>query len=144
MCRVVSIAWRLARGRGKWLMGHSDNGTDDYDTSEKARIPAWTGTSLRTYLMPNHPTEAYLRADRILFKGPLRLKEYDRAELRISDHRPVYAVFEATVREVDQARKEAIESDLEGTLRKSVGHDVADKAANGGLDDLVGQMMNGE
>jgi hypothetical protein len=94
--------------------------------------------------MPNHPTEAYLRADRILFKGPLRLKEYDRAELRISDHRPVYAVFEATVREVDQARKEAIESDLEGTLRKSVGHDVADKAANGGLDDLVGQMMNGE
>lgn len=72
------------------------------------------------------------------------MKTYDRAELRISDHRPVYAVFEATVREVDQARKEAIESDLEGTLRKSIGHDVAEKAANGGLDDLVGQMMSGE
>ena len=63
-----------------------DNGTDQYDTSEKARIPAWT--------------------DRVLCKGSaLRLQAYNRAELWTSDHRPVYAVFSATVREVDIAKR---------------------------------------
>ncbi|RKP08950.1 Endonuclease/exonuclease/phosphatase, partial [Thamnocephalis sphaerospora] len=46
-----------------------DLGSDQYDTSEKARIPAWT--------------------DRILYKGKsLELLEYSHANLRISDHRP--------------------------------------------------------
>ncbi|CAD6572285.1 MAG: inositol polyphosphate 5-phosphatase, partial [Tremellales sp. Tagirdzhanova-0007] len=77
-----------------------DNGTDDYDTSEKARIPAWT--------------------DRILFKGSaLRLKEYNRAELRTSDHRPVFAIFDATIREVDHAKKDAIARDLKRSIRQN-------------------------
>lgn len=46
-----------------------DNGTQVYDTSEKARIPAWT--------------------DRILYYGKeLDLSRYNRAELMASDHRP--------------------------------------------------------
>ncbi|KAI8995963.1 SacI homology domain-containing protein, partial [Gaertneriomyces semiglobifer] len=46
-----------------------DNNTVTYDTSEKCRIPAWT--------------------DRILYKGrSIDLKEYQRAELLMSDHRP--------------------------------------------------------
>ncbi|RIB17656.1 Endonuclease/exonuclease/phosphatase [Gigaspora rosea] len=46
-----------------------DNGTDEYDTSEKARTPAWT--------------------DRILYRGnKIRQIGYSRAELRVSDHRP--------------------------------------------------------
>lgn len=52
-----------------------DKGTDDYDTSQKKRIPAWT--------------------DRILFKkGGTRVLEYTSvAEARHSDHRPVHATF---------------------------------------------------
>ncbi|KAI8288642.1 Inositol-1,4,5-trisphosphate 5-phosphatase 1 [Colletotrichum sp. SAR11_57] len=47
-----------------------DLGTDDYDTSEKQRIPAWT--------------------DRILRKGSnLRQLAYNSAPLKFSDHRPV-------------------------------------------------------
>lgn len=72
----------------------SDNNSDVYDTSEKARIPAWT--------------------DRVLFRGPATLRAYDRAELRSSDHRPVYAILEVEVREVDQKRKAAIMAEITG------------------------------
>lgn len=70
-----------------------DVGSDEYDTSEKARIPAWT--------------------DRILKKGTnLRQLLYDSAPLRFSDHRPVYATFECRVIIVDEARRDAIGKDL--------------------------------
>ncbi|KAK4689930.1 synaptojanin, partial [Tremellales sp. Uapishka_1] len=94
-----------------------DNGTDEYDTSEKARIPAWT--------------------DRILFKGSsLRLKEYNRAELVTSDHRPVYAVFDATIREVDHAKKEVI--------TKGIIHSLRHNSAGGEkLDAKVEKSLNG-
>ena len=62
-----------------------DVGTDNYDSSEKMRIPAWTGT------YPGPPS-SLLRltrvSDRILFQGNLDLSVYSRAELRGSDHRP--------------------------------------------------------
>ena len=46
-----------------------DNGSKTYDSSEKARAPAWT--------------------DRILFKGAdINLLEYGRGEQMMSDHRP--------------------------------------------------------
>ncbi|KAL3477830.1 SacI homology domain-containing protein [Aspergillus californicus] len=70
-----------------------DVGKDIYDTSEKARIPAW--------------------CDRILWKGSdLRQLQYDVADLRLSDHRPVWASFACTIRIVDESRKE----DLRHTL----------------------------
>jgi hypothetical protein len=52
-----------------------DKDSDDYDTSHKQRIPAWT--------------------DRILFKpAGTRILEYDSVQTaRHSDHRPVYATF---------------------------------------------------
>lgn len=60
--------------------------TADYDTSPKQRIPAWT--------------------DRILFSGSLLdLNRYSRAEIYSSDHRPVYALFTATIKEIDYAKK---------------------------------------
>ncbi|CDZ98260.1 Inositol-1,4,5-triphosphate 5-phosphatase (synaptojanin), INP51/INP52/INP53 family [Phaffia rhodozyma] len=63
-----------------------DNGTDTYDTSEKARIPAWT--------------------DRILYRGSrLRQSRYFRAPLKTSDHRPVFSLFEADVQIIDQAKR---------------------------------------
>ena len=64
--------------------------SDEYDTGEKMRIPAWTGDGLYidTPLRVSHsPT------DRILYRGQnLDLEKYFRAELKSSDHRPVYAV----------------------------------------------------
>ncbi|CAG8524223.1 10998_t:CDS:2, partial [Paraglomus occultum] len=70
-----------------------DNGTDNYDTSEKNRIPAWT--------------------DRILFRGKnIQLKRYSRAEIRISDHRPVLALFSIEITKYDELAKERIKEEL--------------------------------
>ncbi|KAJ5621059.1 hypothetical protein N7510_005043 [Penicillium lagena] len=59
-----------------------DVGTDDYDSSEKKRSPAW--------------------CDRILYRGSGRVKqlEYRRHEVRASDHRPVSASFAVRVKTV--------------------------------------------
>lgn len=70
-----------------------DPGTDDYDTSEKARIPAW--------------------CDRILYRGSnLTQLEYDIAPLRFSDHRPVYSVFECAISVVDKTREKRLRKQL--------------------------------
>ncbi|KAI8608948.1 Endonuclease/exonuclease/phosphatase [Chytriomyces sp. MP71] len=56
-----------------------DNGTNIYDSSEKARCPSWT--------------------DRVLYRGKnLQLLEYTNVDsLLKSDHRPVRAIFQAQV-----------------------------------------------
>ncbi|KAL8895651.1 MAG: hypothetical protein Q9207_008078 [Kuettlingeria erythrocarpa] len=85
-----------------------NNGTDEYDTSEKSRIPAW--------------------CDRILRKGSiLKQIDYASAPLRFSDHRPVYATFECTVSNIDESRKEA----LSRALYEKRKHDLAKPDANG-------------
>jgi len=65
-------------------------GTDDYDTSEKKRSPAW--------------------CDRILYRGIGRVKctDYRRWELRLSDHRPVSAYFKMRLKRIDQTKREAV------------------------------------
>jgi synaptojanin len=66
-----------------------DNGTDQYDTSEKQRIPAWT--------------------DRILYRGQgLKLEDYHSANLVMSDHRPIYATFKVQCRIVDEAKRSTL------------------------------------
>ncbi|ORX99573.1 DNase I-like protein [Basidiobolus meristosporus CBS 931.73] len=58
-----------------------DRDTDVYDTSEKQRIPAW--------------------CDRVLYRGErIQQHGYRRHELNTSDHRPISAVFTATVKTV--------------------------------------------
>ncbi|KAL8973045.1 MAG: hypothetical protein Q9183_000213 [Haloplaca sp. 2 TL-2023] len=59
-----------------------DVGTDQYDSSEKNRAPAW--------------------CDRILYRGTGKIKQldYQRHELRVSDHRPVTATFKLRVKSV--------------------------------------------
>ena len=70
-----------------------DPGTDTYDTSEKARIPAW--------------------CDRILTKGDnLRQLHYDSAPLKFSDHRPVWGLFQCQINVIDQVTKDRISEDL--------------------------------
>jgi hypothetical protein len=80
-----------------------NNGTDEYDTSEKARVPAWT--------------------DRVLKKGHnLKQINYNSAELRLSDHRPVYATFICTIQVVDEKVKDQITANL-FSLRRRVSGD---------------------
>ncbi|MCJ1387033.1 inositol polyphosphate 5-phosphatase [Xylographa soralifera] len=79
-----------------------DNGTDEYDTSEKARIPAW--------------------CDRILRKGDnLRQIHYTTAPLRFSDHRPVFATFECTISVIDQGQEEILSHEIYNKRRLDVG-----------------------
>ncbi|KAF4555326.1 SacI-like domain-containing protein 2 [Elsinoe fawcettii] len=83
-----------------------NNGTDEYDTSEKARIPAW--------------------CDRILSKGDnLRQLDYDDAPLRFSDHRPVYATFQCIISVVDAAAKQRINDTLYQKRRGAVNNGTA-------------------
>lgn len=89
-----------------------NNGTDEYDTSEKARIPAW--------------------CDRIIKKGGnLKQIDYATAPLRFSDHRPVYATFECTISNIDERRKE----DLSQALYEKRKHDIASSTVGRGKPD---------
>lgn len=64
-----------------------DVGTDNYDTSEKKRSPAW--------------------CDRLLFRGRGRIQQLDyrRHEVRVSDHRPVSGRFRLWVRKIDPKKR---------------------------------------
>ncbi|KAL7802370.1 SacI homology domain-containing protein [Trichoderma aethiopicum] len=97
-----------------------DIGTDVYDTSEKARIPAWT--------------------DRVLKKGAiLRQTSYDSAPLLFSDHRPVYATFDCRVSLIDEARRDAISHELYERRKAEVGDIAAQGEGEDSEDeDLIG------
>ncbi|RUS72880.1 hypothetical protein EGW08_019354 [Elysia chlorotica] len=71
-----------------------DAGTDVYDSSEKNRIPAW--------------------CDRILWQGPdIQLLRYDsHPHLKVSDHKPVSAVFNTKIRVIDQKRYKRVYEDI--------------------------------
>lgn len=64
-----------------------DVGTDNYDTSEKKRSPAW--------------------CDRLLHRGCGKIEqlEYRRHEVRVSDHRPVTGQFKFTIKRVSPKRR---------------------------------------
>lgn len=69
-----------------------DVGTDNYDSSEKKRAPAW--------------------CDRLLYRGAGRVKqiEYRRHEVRTSDHRPVSGIFKIRVKTVDPPRRAKVKA----------------------------------
>ncbi|CCK71757.1 uncharacterized protein KNAG_0H03430 [Huiozyma naganishii CBS 8797] len=63
-----------------------DNGTNTYDSSEKARTPSWT--------------------DRIVYKGTnLHPLAYSDAPLLISDHKPIYGAYRAKVKSTNDEEK---------------------------------------
>ncbi|XP_006460370.1 hypothetical protein AGABI2DRAFT_150338 [Agaricus bisporus var. bisporus H97] len=98
-----------------------DLGTDVYDTSEKMRIPAWT--------------------DRILYRGPaLDLTVYSRAELRGSDHKPVFGIFKADIRVVDTVKKAALSQLLlESIVSTKPGENLDEKLSRIALPKTVGE-----
>lgn len=72
-----------------------DVGTNDYDTSSKQRSAAWT--------------------DRVLFSQEvpsMTVGRYDRADVNISDHRPVYAHFKVKVNKIDDEARALVEENL--------------------------------
>ncbi|KAG9228789.1 putative PI phosphatase group protein-like protein [Amylocarpus encephaloides] len=64
-----------------------DVGTDNYDTSEKKRSPAW--------------------CDRILCRGRDRIQQvdYQRHEVRLSDHRPVTGQFDMVIKTISPQKR---------------------------------------
>ncbi|KAK8255557.1 SacI homology domain-containing protein [Phyllosticta capitalensis] len=96
-----------------------DNGTDRYDTSEKARIPAW--------------------CDRVLMKGTnLRQINYNTAPLRFSDHRPVYATFLCNITMIDERKKDELAHTLYQKRKGMVGHATATGSQESSDEDLIG------
>ncbi|KAK6528858.1 inositol polyphosphate 5-phosphatase, variant 2 [Orbilia ellipsospora] len=93
-----------------------DINSDEYDTSEKLRIPAW--------------------CDRILRKGSnVRQLTYNSAPLKFSDHRPVYATFEATIQFINEEVKERLSQQIYASRRDSVGAKFTGTSTPNLLDD---------
>lgn len=71
-----------------------DPGTDNWDSSEKCRAPAW--------------------CDRVLWKGQRIVQQDYRnvMELRLSDHKPVYATFVCGVKTIDEAKYNRVHADV--------------------------------
>ena len=63
--------------------------SDDYDTSEKARVPAWTDRILWKRRKPQGVSLDTWKEPALVF--------YGRAELKQSDHRPVVGVVDVQV-----------------------------------------------
>ncbi|KAK7576500.1 hypothetical protein V9T40_012786 [Parthenolecanium corni] len=76
--------------------------SEDYDTSEKCRAPAWTDRVLwrRRKLFPDED----LSED----WDPGKLVHYGRAELKQSDHRPVIALLEIEIRQVEPQKRDQV------------------------------------
>ncbi|KAI9757098.1 MAG: hypothetical protein M4579_003576 [Chaenotheca gracillima] len=94
--------------------------SDTYESSEKARIPAW--------------------CDRVLRKGDnLRQINYNSAPLRFSDHRPVYATFQCTVSIINEHLKEQMSREIYERRRNDVGGATANtKLDETDDEDLIG------
>ncbi|NXP55697.1 SYNJ2 protein, partial [Heliornis fulica] len=95
-----------------------DVGSEAYDTSDKCRTPAWTDRVLWwRKKLPFEKTageinllDSDLNAENKVRHTwtPGALMYYGRAELQASDHRPVLAIVEVEVQEVNQAARESV------------------------------------
>ena len=78
--------------------------SDDYDTSEKCRAPAWTDRVLFRKRRDPHGT------------NPGKFVYYGRAELKQSDHRPVMAFIDVDILETNMDRARTVLEDVVGRL----------------------------
>lgn len=74
--------------------------SEDYDTSEKCRVPAWTDRVLwRRRQLTKEPAEGWSSGT---------CKWYGRAELKQSDHRPILGIVDVQVHKVDEDKREKV------------------------------------
>ncbi|XP_061595279.1 LOW QUALITY PROTEIN: synaptojanin-1-like [Cololabis saira] len=98
--------------------------SEDYDTSEKCRTPAWTDrilwkrrkwnfnkTAEEMNVVGGASTAADAQDDPETW-SPGSLKFYGRAELKTSDHRPVVSVMDVDVLEVDPEARHQVYKDV--------------------------------
>ena len=78
--------------------------SDDYDTSEKCRAPAWTDRVLFRKRRDPHGT------------NPGKFAYYGRAELKQSDHRPVMAFIDVEILQTNMDRARTVLEDVVGRL----------------------------
>lgn len=88
-----------------WPTYKFDPNSNDYDTSEKNRIPAW--------------------CDRILHRSSSASQVCTRSytswpNVTISDHRPISAVFDVKVKKIDAVKRSVVEEEERGALRGRV------------------------
>jgi hypothetical protein len=87
-----------------------DVGTDNYDTSEKQRSPAW--------------------CDRLLYRGLGRIKQVDYRRhdgVKVSDHRPVSGKFKIRVKTINSKRQDAAKDKAEvefEAVRRRIAGDI--------------------
>ncbi|XP_069060136.1 synaptojanin-1 isoform X3 [Pleurodeles waltl] len=99
--------------------------SDDYDTSEKCRTPAWTDRILwrrRKWPFEKSAEEMDLLnaslqegSDLPYAWNPGTLLHYGRAELKTSDHRPVVALIDVDIFEVESEERQKIYKEVIGT-----------------------------
>ncbi|XP_039385482.1 synaptojanin-2 [Mauremys reevesii] len=95
-----------------------DVGSEAYDTSDKCRTPAWTDRVLWwRKKLPFDKTAGEINLLDSDLSAETKVKHtwtpgalmyYGRAELQASDHRPVLAIVEVEVQEVDVAARESV------------------------------------
>ncbi|XP_016093360.1 synaptojanin-1-like isoform X2 [Sinocyclocheilus grahami] len=134
--------------------------SEDYDTSEKCRTPAWTDRVLwkrRKWNFDKTAEELELNVVGAAVNeedqypwSPGELKYYGRAELKTSDHRPVVAIMDVDILEVDpearhQVYKEviALQGPPDGTILVSLCTSGPDDYFDDALiDDLLDKFAN--
>uniref|UniRef100_A0A8C2JZM4 phosphoinositide 5-phosphatase n=1 Tax=Cyprinus carpio TaxID=7962 RepID=A0A8C2JZM4_CYPCA len=124
--------------------------SEDYDTSEKCRTPAWTDRVLWKRRKWNFDKTAPVNEEDQYPWSPGELKYYSRAELKTSDHRPVVAIIDVDILEVDpearhQVYKEviALQGPPDGTILVSLCTSGPDDYFDDPLiDDLLDKFAN--
>uniref|UniRef100_A0AAY4E882 Synaptojanin-1 n=1 Tax=Denticeps clupeoides TaxID=299321 RepID=A0AAY4E882_9TELE len=94
--------------------------SDDYDTSEKCRTPAWTDRILWKRRKWNFDKTAEelnvvggpVNQEELYPWSPGTLKYYGKAELKTSDHRPVVSIMDVDVLEVDPEARHQVYKDV--------------------------------
>ncbi|XP_058587872.1 synaptojanin-1 isoform X5 [Neofelis nebulosa] len=135
--------------------------SDDYDTSEKCRTPAWTDRVLwrrRKWPFDRSAEDldllnaSFQDGSKILYTWtPGTLLHYGRAELKTSDHRPVVALIDIDIFEVEAEERQniykeviAVQGPPDGTVLVSIKSSVPENNFfdDALIDDLLQQFTD--